>query len=118
VHRPKPSARFCGPISRNGLKWLELQDSNNSKPEPPWQTLANRGYHTLAIDGPGQGEALRLRNIPSRYDYEVPGTAAFDYVASRADVDAKRVGVMAFSLGGYYTPRMAAFEKRYAAAVA
>lgn len=80
--------------------------------------LANRGYHTLAIDGPGQGEALRLRKIPSRYDYEVPGAAAYDYVAARADVDAQRVGVMAFSLGGYYTPRMAAFEKRYAAAVA
>ena len=80
--------------------------------------LANRGYHTLAIDGPGQGEALRLRNIPSRYDYEVPGAAAFDYVAGRADVDKKRIGVMSFSLGGYYTPRMAAFEKRYAAAVA
>lgn len=80
--------------------------------------LANRGYHTLAIDGPGQGEALRLRNIPSRYDYEVPGAAAYDYVAARADVDAQRIGVMAFSLGGYYTPRMAAFEKRYAAAVA
>ena len=80
--------------------------------------LANRGFHTLAIDGPGQGEALRLRNIPSRYDYEVAGTAAFDFVAKRADVDAKRIGVMAFSLGGYYTPRIAAFEKRYAAAVA
>ncbi|MBM3344536.1 MAG: alpha/beta hydrolase [Betaproteobacteria bacterium] len=80
--------------------------------------LANRGYHTLAIDGPGQGEALRLRNIPSRYDYEVPGTAAFDCVAARPDVDAQRIGVMAFSLGGYYAPRMAAFEKRYAACVA
>lgn len=80
--------------------------------------LASRGYNTLAIDGPGQGEALRLRNIPSRYDYEVPGSAAFDYVASRADVDPKRIGVMAFSLGGYYTPRIAAFEQRYAAAVA
>jgi dipeptidyl aminopeptidase/acylaminoacyl peptidase len=80
--------------------------------------LAARGYHTLAIDGPGQGEALRLRKIPSRYDYEVPGAAAYDYVAARDDVDARRVGVMAFSLGGYYTPRMAAFEKRYAAAVA
>jgi hypothetical protein len=37
--------------------------------------LANRGIHTLAIDGPGQGEALRLQNIPSRYDYEVPAAA-------------------------------------------
>ena len=80
--------------------------------------LANRGISTLAIDGPGQGEALRLQNIPSRYDYEVPGAAAYEAVAARDDVDAKRVAVMAFSLGGYYAPRIAAYEKRYAACIA
>ena len=48
--------------------------------------LARRGFNTLAIDGPGQGEALRLREIHSRYDYEVAGTAAYDYVASRPEV--------------------------------
>ncbi len=80
--------------------------------------LANRGISMLAIDGPGQGEALRLRNIPSRYDYEVPGAAAYDFVVRRPDVDPKRVAVMAFSMGGYYAPRIAAFEKRYAACVA
>ena len=80
--------------------------------------LAFRGFNTLAIDGPGQGEALRLRNIHARYDYEVAGTAAYDYVASRPDVDPKRVAIMAYSIGGYYAPRIAAFEKRYAALVA
>ena len=80
--------------------------------------LAFRGFHTLAIDGPGQGEALRLRNLPSRYDYEVPGTAAYEYVAARPDVDPKRVAIMAYSAGGYYAPRAAAFEQRYAACVA
>ena len=80
--------------------------------------LAFRGFHTLAIDGPGQGEALRLRNLPSRYDYEVPGKAAYEYVASRADVDPERIAIMAYSAGGYYAPRAAAFEKRYAACVA
>jgi len=80
--------------------------------------LAQRGYHTLAIDGPGQGEALRLCNIPARYDYEVAGTAAYNYVAGRNDVDAKRVAIMAYSAGGYYAPRAAAFEPRYAACVA
>ena len=80
--------------------------------------LAFRGFHTLAIDGPGQGEALRLRNLPSRYDYEVPGTAAYEYVASRDDVDPSRVAIMAYSAGGYYAPRAAAFEKRYCACVA
>jgi dienelactone hydrolase len=80
--------------------------------------LALRGIHTLAIDGPGQGEALRLQNIPSRHDYEVPAGAAYDFVTQRADVDPQRVAVMAFSMGGYYAPRAAAFEKRFAACVA
>ncbi|MFL6929727.1 MAG: alpha/beta hydrolase family protein [Xanthobacteraceae bacterium] len=80
--------------------------------------FAKRGMHTLAIDGPGQGETQRLRQIHSRPDYEVPGTAAYEYVASRGDVDANRVAVMGYSFGGYQAPRVAAFEKRYAACVA
>jgi dienelactone hydrolase len=80
--------------------------------------FAKRGINTLAIDGPGQSETLRLRNIVSRHDYEVPGTAAYDYVTSRPEVDPKRVAVMGYSFGGYQAPRVAAFEKRYAAAVA
>src|SRR6266540_3235077 len=71
--------------------------------------LAKRGINTLAIDGPGQAEALRLRNIHSRHDYEVAGTAAYDYVASRAQVDPTRVAVMGYSFGGYQAPRIAAF---------
>jgi len=80
--------------------------------------FAKRGMHTLAIDGPGQGETQRLRQIHSRPDYEVPGTAAYEYVASRADVDPDRVAVMGYSFGGYQAPRIAAFEHRYAACVA
>jgi len=80
--------------------------------------LAFRGFHTLAIDGPGQGESLRLRNHPARYDYEAAGIPAYELVAKRKDVDPKRVAVMAYSAGGYYAPRVAAFEKRYAACVA
>ena len=37
--------------------------------------FAKRGINTLAIDGPGQSEPLRLRNIPSRHDYEAAGIA-------------------------------------------
>ena len=80
--------------------------------------FAARGWHTLAIDGPGQGESLRLRDLYARHDYEVPGAAAYDYVASRPDVDPGKVVVMGYSFGGYYAARIAAFEKRYAAGVA
>ncbi len=79
--------------------------------------FARRGMHTLAMDGPGQGETLRLRGIHSRYDYEVPGGAAFDWLAKRAEVDTKRVAIMGYSFGGYYSARIAAFEKRYAAGI-
>ena len=80
--------------------------------------FARRGFNTLAFDGPGMGETRRIRDMPSRYDYEVPGAAAFDYLAQRPDVDAKRIAIMGYSFGGYYSSRIAAFEKRYAACVA
>jgi hypothetical protein len=67
--------------------------------------LAARGINLLAVDGPGQGEALRLGNIPSRYDYEVAGTAAYECVTARPDVDPKRVAIMGLSMGGYYALR-------------
>jgi dienelactone hydrolase len=80
--------------------------------------LAKRGINTLAIDGPGQSEALRLRQIYSRPDYEVAGRAAYDYVASRPEVDPKRVSVMGYSFGGYHAPRVAGMDKRYAGCIA
>ena len=79
--------------------------------------LAKRGISVLAIDGPGQSEPLRLHNIPSRHEYEAAGRPAYDYVASRPEVDATRVAVMGYSFGGYHAPRICAFDKRYAACV-
>jgi dipeptidyl aminopeptidase/acylaminoacyl peptidase len=80
--------------------------------------FAARGWNTLAIDGPGQGESLRLREMYARHDYETAGTAAYDYAARRSEVDRGKVVVMGYSFGGYYAGRVAAFEKRYAAGIA
>src|ERR1051325_9161103 len=80
--------------------------------------FAKRGINTLAIDGPGQSETLRLRQIHSRHDYEVAGRAAYDWVAARPEVDPKRVSVMGYSFGGYHAPRVAGMDKRYAGCVA
>ena len=80
--------------------------------------FSRRGFNTLCLDGPGMGEVRRMRDIPSRYDYEVPGTAALEYLLTRKDVDAKRIAIMGYSFGGYYSSRIAAFEKRYAACIA
>ena len=58
-----------------------------------------------------------MRGLHSRYDYEVPGGAAFDYLSKRPDVDSKRIAIMGYSFGGYYSGRIAAFDKRYAAGI-
>ena len=70
------------------------------------------------MDGPGTGEAIRFRNHFLRYDYEVAGSACIDYLEKRGDVDAKKIGIVAISLGGYYSPRCAAMDPRYAACIA
>jgi dienelactone hydrolase len=80
--------------------------------------LVRRGISVLVMDGPGTGEAIRFRGMPLRYDYEKAGSACIDYLETRADVDPKRIGVMAISLGGYYAPRCASLEPRFAACIA
>ncbi len=75
-----------------------------------------RGLATLSFDGPGQGEAeYDFALCP---EYEKPVKAVFDYLATRTDVDPLRAGIWGVSLGGYYAPRAAAFEKRVKACVA
>ena len=80
--------------------------------------LASRGIACLIVDGPGNGESIRFRNFYLRPDTEHYATPAFDYLAARPEIDPKRIGVMAISLGGYYAPRAAAFEQRFACCVA
>jgi dienelactone hydrolase len=80
--------------------------------------LVKRGISVLLVDGPGTGEAIRFRGYPLRHDYEVAGSACVDYLEKRADVDPKRIAVVANSLGGYYAPRCASLEPRFSACVA
>lgn len=80
--------------------------------------LVKRGISCLVMDGPGTGEAIRFRNYYLRHDYEAAGSACIDYLEKRPDVDPKKIGVVAISLGGYYAPRCAAMEPRFAACIA
>ncbi|WP_410659627.1 alpha/beta hydrolase family protein [Amycolatopsis sp. lyj-112] len=83
-----------------------------------WDELAARGVSCLMLDQPGTGEALRLRGITARIDSEAWAGAAVDWLEQRDDVDPARIGIVGWSLGGYYAPRAAAFEKRFALCVA
>ena len=105
-HTPKPPVVILVP----GL------DSVKEEMHTYGDDFLRRGMAVLAIDGPGQGEMEF--DFPMRFDYEVPVRYAIDYLESRPDVDAGRVGLMGVSLGGYYAPRAAAFEPRLKAAIA
>jgi dipeptidyl aminopeptidase/acylaminoacyl peptidase len=74
-----------------------------------------RGLATFSLDGPGQGETGLTTHICP--NYEVAVTAAIDVLSSRDDLDADRIGAAGVSLGGYYAPRAAAYEKRLRAVV-
>ncbi|MFM0290707.1 alpha/beta hydrolase family protein [Paraburkholderia megapolitana] len=80
--------------------------------------LSRRGVSALLVDNPGVGESLRRRGLKNFPEAEVPAAACVDYLESRPDVDPRRIGIMALSLGGYHAPRAAAFEPRLACCVA
>jgi dienelactone hydrolase len=73
-----------------------------------------RGLATLTLDGPGQGEAGLM--LPIRHDFEVAVAAALDFLERDLMLRHTRIGAVGFSLGGYYVARVAALERRIAAA--
>jgi dienelactone hydrolase len=83
-----------------------------------WAELAARGISALMVDCPGSGEALRLQGLTARVDTEPWAAACVDYLLTRDDIDPAAIGLVGWSLGGYYAPRAAAFEKRLALVVA
>jgi dienelactone hydrolase len=79
------------------------------------QHLNERGIALLAMDGPGQGAALRLNHIHTKYDYNVAGTAVLNWTIENlaAHINVNKIGIMAVSMGGYMAARCAAFEPRF-----
>jgi len=76
----------------------------------------SRGMAYLAVDFPGQGGALRLHDLHLPPDTDRVAKAMIDYLETRSDVDATRVGMQGISMGGYGVPRAASGEKRIKAA--
>ncbi len=82
------------------------------------QALARRGVSTLMVDQPGVGEALRLHGLTAVPQAERWASVLVDYLQGRADVRPDRIGIIGWSLGGYYAPRAAAFEPRLQCCIA
>ena len=77
-----------------------------------------RGYHVVLYDGPGQGRPLVDDGLPLRHDWDKVVTPVVDAALAIDGVDPDRIAYHAWSLGGYFAPRVAAYEHRLAAIVA
>ncbi|MFD4838396.1 alpha/beta hydrolase family protein [Achromobacter sp. NPDC058515] len=79
---------------------------------------SRRGYHCLVFDGPGQGEMLYEQDMRLRPDWETVVRAVVDHVVELPVVDARRLVLSGWSLGGHLAPRAASGEHRLAACIA
>lgn len=95
----------CGYDSTAEAGWLNVPDA-----------LA-RGYNVLLFEGPGQGQALYDQRLFFRPDFEHVLGQVIDWLATRSDVRADRIGLVGRSFGGYLAPRAATVEHRIAALV-
>jgi pimeloyl-ACP methyl ester carboxylesterase len=78
------------------------------------ESLIARGISVLCVDQPGTGEALRLKGLTGVHDSERWASRAVDWLENRPEIDVSRIGMFGLSLGGYFAPRAAAYEKRFA----
>jgi dipeptidyl aminopeptidase/acylaminoacyl peptidase len=109
LRRPAGAARPPIVVMCMGL------DSAKEEMESYEALFLARGLSTLSFDGPGQGESEY--DFAIRGDYEVAVKAVIDWIEARTDIDADQIGLWGVSLGGYYAPRAAAFEKRVKACI-
>ena len=109
VEGPAPCVVYC-----NGL---------DSMKEMLWMgglpyALAKRGIHSICVDQPGTGEALRLQDLPATPYSERWASQWVDYLETRDDVMNDKIGMTGISLGGHYAPRAVAYEPRFASGAA
>ena len=65
-----------------------------------------RGFHILAMDGPGQGNS-NIQKIRSVGDnYERAGAAVISYLKTRPEIDGDKIAIYGISMGSYWSLRL------------
>ena len=76
-----------------------------------------RGFHVLAMDGPGQGSSNLQKIRAVKDNYERAGAAVISYLEKRPEVDAKKIAIYGISMGSYWSLRLSSYDHRAAAVV-
>ena len=77
----------------------------------------SRGFHVLAMDGPGQGSSNLQKIRAVKDNYERAGAAVISYLLKRPEVDAKKIAIYGISMGSYWSLRLSSYDHRAAAVV-
>jgi hypothetical protein len=106
LHRPPRQGRLPLIVQWGGIDSFK----EDRRPEP----YLAAGFAVLAMDMPGVGDAP----IPGSEHAEELWNGVFDWIARQPDIDARRVGVVGASTGGYWATKLAHTHRdRIAAAV-
>jgi hypothetical protein len=118
-----PGYFFGAPGAADGAPrpTIIINNSSDGATSQTWTlggaAAAERGYHWMTFDGPGQQAALFEQGLTFRPDWEAVLTPVLDALLARPDVDPDRVAVLGIGQAGFWVPRALAFEHRFAAAV-
>jgi pimeloyl-ACP methyl ester carboxylesterase len=86
-------------------------------PKAAHNIALSRGFHVLAIDGPGQGNS-NLQKIRAVGDnYERAGAAVISYLMKRPEVNRRKIAIYGISMGSYWSLRLSSYDHRAAAVV-
>lgn len=69
----------------------------------------SRGYNVILYEGPGQPTVRRSQNLGFIADWERVGTPVVDFAVARPEVDAEKLVLYGYSMGGGLCVRAAAF---------
>ncbi|CAK7210763.1 hypothetical protein SBRCBS47491_000889 [Sporothrix bragantina] len=75
----------------------------------------DRGYNVITYEGPGQPTVRREQNLGFITNWETVVTPVVDFLETLPEVDATKLGLFGYSMGGWLAVRAAAFEHRLAA---
>jgi dienelactone hydrolase len=105
--RGKPGTKLPVVYNYGGADGILLRGEDGGASQ-----YVRRGMSFIDVDGPGHGSTLRYHKLYAPPDSERVAKAVIDYLRTRPDVDAERIGLHGSSMGGYSGPRCATVEKR------
>lgn len=110
-----PGHFYKSPVAREKAPLLIVTPGRDTWAEDTrwvYDAAIRRGIHCLVYDGPGQGFALRLKDLRFRHDWENVVGPVIDFALTMPGVDPSRIALMGMSFGGALSVRAAAFERR------